>query len=83
MDVDARAVYHGSQAFSIAHDKGPLHLAIVATLVSIALLSYLLRVCIHGRHRRLYGIVDRSDRAFMFMAVVRQVHFYLCESCES
>jgi hypothetical protein len=72
MDVDAGAVHYGSQEFLTAHDKGPLHLAIVATLASSALLSYLLRVFIHGRPQRRYGITDRADNFFMLVAVVRQ-----------
>ena len=83
MDVDARAVYYGSPEFSTAPDKGPLHLAVVATLASIALLSYLLRAFTHGKLRRRYAITDRIDVGIMFFAAVRPAPFDLHEKCAS
>jgi hypothetical protein len=72
MDVNARAV--GGPAFSLtARDTGPQHLAIVATLASIALLSYLLRAFMVGKLRRRFGIVEDF---FMMMSAVSQAQYY-------
>jgi hypothetical protein len=41
-----------------AQDKGPISIAIVVTLASVALLTYLLRVYTRGRVQRDLGVDD-------------------------
>jgi hypothetical protein len=68
MDADANNAPSVSSPFSIVHDKGPLYLAIVVTLVLIALLIYSLRAFTHGRLHRCFAI----DDSFMLVAAVRK-----------
>lgn len=51
---------------SLAHDQGPLHLAIVVTLVLIALVIYSLRVFTRARLLHSFGF----DDGLMFLAAV-------------
>ena len=52
---------------SLAHDHGPLHLAVVVTLVLIAILVYGLRVYTRARLFRAFDF----DYGLMSLAVVR------------
>jgi hypothetical protein len=68
--MDAGAINDALSArahFSIAHDKGPLYLAIVVLLVLTALSIYSLRVFTHGKLHRYFA----TDDWLMLVAVVR------------
>lgn len=72
MGVDASAVPTTETPLPwLVHDKGPLHLAIVVTLVLTALLVYSLRAFTRGKLLRSFGI----DDGLMVLAAVSSVQF--------
>ena len=84
MGGDARAVSSSALApASLAQDQGPLHLAIIVTLILVALVIYSLRVFTRVKLLRSFGL----DDVFMFLAAVRQGnHLYkhhIADICDS
>jgi hypothetical protein len=70
MDIDARTVAASETPLPwLVPDKGPLHLAIVVTLVLTALLVYLLRAFTRGKLLRSFAI----DDGLMVLAAVCSV----------